>query len=76
MENTIGLQSKQTLLSLPIEEYGDQTEGSKKLLRYIAQSPSLDQLPEKYRGLKAMVKLRSINVRIVLLYASFVTRRI
>ena len=37
-------------LSLPIDGSRDQAEGSKKLLKYIAQAPSLDQLPEKYRA--------------------------
>ena len=41
---------KQTLLSLQIDGSQDQAEGSKKLLRYIAQAPSLDQIPEKYRA--------------------------
>ena len=41
---------KQTLLSLPIDGSQDQAEGSKNVLKYIAQAPSLDQLPEKYRA--------------------------
>ena len=35
---------------MPIDGSQDQAEGSKKLLKYIAQAPSLDQLPEKYRA--------------------------
>ena len=41
---------KQTLLSLPIDGSRDQAEGSKRLPRYIAGAPSLDQIPEKCRS--------------------------
>ena len=40
---------KQTLLSLPIDGSQDQAEGSKRLLKYIATAPSVDQLPEKHK---------------------------
>ena len=40
---------KQTLLSLPLDGSRDQAEGSNKLLRYIAEVPSIDEIPEKYK---------------------------
>ena len=40
---------KQTLLSLPIDGSQYQAEGSKRLLKYIATAPSVDQLPEKHK---------------------------
>ena len=41
---------KQTLLSLPIDASMDQEEGGKTLLRYMAEAPSIDEIPEKYRS--------------------------
>ena len=41
---------KQTLLFLPIDGSRDQAEGSKKLLKYIAEAPSIDEIPQKYRA--------------------------
>ena len=40
---------RQTLLSLPIGGSRDEAEGSKRILRYIAGAPALEQIPEKYR---------------------------
>ena len=58
---------KQTLLSLPIDGSRDEAEGSKRILRYIAGAPTLDQIPQKYRShvtytvvFFRLVKLRSM----------------
>ena len=39
---------KQTLLSLRIDRLRDQEEGGKTLLRYIAEAPSIDEIPAEY----------------------------
>ena len=58
---------KQTLLSLPIDGSRDEVEGSKRLLKYIAEAPSLEEIPGKYRSHVTYMRVLSMFVKLRLM---------